>query len=111
MYGPTGWHVAFLLINFYQIYHLIQERKRLQLPDKHAEIASVFESLTDQELIDSLTRSTVADQDEVELVVEHNDVELSREEKAFRDIAFNRLSRGELLNLLVRRLHSSHQSS
>ncbi|MDB4732802.1 popeye domain-containing protein [Planctomicrobium sp.] len=111
MYGPAGWHVAFLIINAFQIHHLINERKRLRLSKEQEEVAKTYRGLSDKELVDSLTHSMVSDKDDAKILTKNNYQTLEMGEKAFRDIAFSRLSREELINLLVRRMSDEKEEA
>ena len=108
LYGPTGWHVAFLLINGYQIWRLLQERKRLRLSKKQERVGgATFDHLSREELLTLLTRvmSKSPESADRPLDVDAAAQEpLTRQEVVLRDIAFSRLSRGELLNLLTRKM-------
>lgn len=107
MYGPTFWHIAFLIINFYQIHHLIGERRRLRLSREQEEASEMLDHLSDDELVDALTHAIYSDQDDLEIVTRDSERVLTPDEIALRDIAFRRLSRGELVNLLTRRMWAS----
>lgn len=111
MYGPAGWHVAFLVINIYQIHHLIGERRRLRLTKEQEAKAAEYRKLSDKELVDSVTHSLVSDKQEAKILTKGNYQTLEMGEKAFRDIAFSRLSREELINLLVRRMDHKEQQA
>lgn len=111
MYGPAGWHVAFLVINAFQIHHLINERKRLRLSKEQEEVAKSYRELSDKELVDSLTHSMVSDKDDAKILTRNTYETLEMGEKAFRDIAFSRLSREELINLLVRRMSDEKEEA
>jgi hypothetical protein len=105
MYGPTFWHAAFLVINLYQIRHLLGERRRLRLTsEQEAMSRAMLDGLSDEELVNTLTHAVHSGGDDVELLTTDADRELSADEIAMRDIAFSRLCRGELINLLARRL-------
>lgn len=108
MYGPAFWHAVFLLINLYQIKHLIGERHRLALNDRQRVVSrGMLEGMTEEELRNSLTHAVYTNSDRVELLTDQSKIELTPDEIAFRDIAFSRLSRNELINLLSRRVWQS----
>ena len=109
MYGPTFWHVAFLLINFYQIRRLLSERRRLKL-SREQEIAgrAMLGGLNDGELADSLAHAVRSGKSgELEIFTDSDGHQLTEDEAALRDIAFANLSRAELMNLLSRRAWST----
>jgi hypothetical protein len=104
LYGPTVWHVAFLLINLVQIWRLIGERRRLRLTEEQERVGeAAFRDLSREELVTLLTRAVWRPRRLHELEPVCGD-RLTREERVLQAIAFNRLSRKELLNLLTRRL-------
>lgn len=108
MYGPTFWHVAFILINFVQIYWLIVERRRLALSREQEVVRrAMLEGLTDEELANTLAHAVMNDHEDIPLITNGSSVVLSADELALRDIAFSRLSRAEIINLLSRRVWSS----
>ena len=108
MYGPTGWHVLFLVINGVQIRRLIAERRRLMLTAKQERIGdATFHDLSREELLNLLTHIM---SQSVEPPESTNDIQetchqpLSKQEGVLRDLAFNHLSRADILNLLTRRM-------
>lgn len=108
MYGPTLWHIVFLLINGYMIWRLVIERRRLELTAEQERIAkAAFEKLSREELLTLLTRVMYSNPKRVRDVGKACQAELTPEEQVLRDVAFSRLSRKELLNLLTRKLWGS----
>jgi hypothetical protein len=108
MYGPSFWHAAFLAINLYQIHHLLGERRRLRLTSEQEAVSrTLLDGLSDEELVNTLTHALYSGGNDVELLTTGAGRELSDDEIAMRDIAFSRLSRGELINLLARRVWTS----
>jgi hypothetical protein len=108
MYGPSAWHILFLLINAVQIRRLIVERRRLMLTDKQERIGeATFHDLSRDELLNLLTHvmaqgaEALKSPDEIQQTSQQP---LSRQEAVLRDIAFNHLSRADILNLLTRRM-------
>jgi hypothetical protein len=99
-YGPMTWHVCFLVINGYQIRRLLRDRRRQMLTAKQ-------ENLSDDELLTLLTHVMVRKPEGQPDVDALAHLPLNKEEQILRDLAFSRLSRGELVNLLTRRLWSS----
>lgn len=105
MYGPTGWHVVFLLINAVQICRLVQERRRLELTREQQAIAeAAFKELSRDEMLNLLTRAMCSRVDWIRDLAQAARQPLSADEQVVRDIAFRSLSRKELVNLLTRRL-------
>jgi hypothetical protein len=105
LYGPTVWHVVFLMINGVQIHRLIKERRRLMLPpqvEKAAEDAC--RGLSRDQLLTLLTRAMWAHPDTMQDVRRTLKQPLSAEERVMRDMALGHLTRKEMLNLLTRRL-------
>jgi hypothetical protein len=105
MYGPTVWHVAFLLINGVQIRRLILERRRLNLSAERERLArEAFKDLNRDEMLNLLTRAMCAQAEKLPDLRQAASQPLTEDEQVVRDIAFRGLSRKELLNLLTRRL-------
>jgi hypothetical protein len=108
MYGPTAWHVGFLLINGVQICRLVQERRRLNLSKERERLAEVaFKDLSRDEMLNLLTRAMCAQADRLPDLDRAARLPLSEDEQVVRDIAFRGLSRKDLVNLLTRRLWHS----
>lgn len=108
LYGPTAWHVLFLLINGYQIYQLLAERRKLRLTEEQEKYcASTFRDVSRDELLTLLVRVMCRNPETIRDIHQICRQPLTQEETVFRDIAFRRLARNELLNLLTRRLWSS----
>src|SRR5262245_57500396 len=108
MYGPTVWHVTFLLINVVQIRRLILERRRLKLSEERERLArEAFKDLKRDEMLNLLTRAMCAQAERLPDLREAAQQPLSEDEQVVRDIAFRGLSNKELLNLLTRRLWNS----
>jgi hypothetical protein len=108
LYGPTAWHVVFLVINGVQIRRLVLERRRLMLTEEQERLGeATFHDRSREELLTLLTRvmyeqpGTLRD---IDLLCKPP---LNKDEAVLRDLAFSRLSRRELLNLLTRRLWNS----
>src|SRR4051812_9627380 len=100
LYGPTAWHVVFLAINGLQIWRLVLERRELTLSAEQERVGeATFHGLSREELLTLLTRAVCEEPDRLRDVRRACRHELTAEERALRDIAFSRLSRGELLNL------------
>jgi hypothetical protein len=105
MYGPAVWHVAFLVINGFQIAALIRERRALALTEEQERVGlATLEHLPREELLNLLTRAVHANPATLLELEQAAQQPLSPEERALRDIAFSRLSKRDLVNLSVRRL-------
>lgn len=108
MYGPTAWHLVFLLINGVQIRGLILARRRLNLSKEREKVAEeAFKDLSRDEMLNLLTRAMCAQADRLPDLQRAARQPLSEDEQVVRDIAFRGLSRKELVNLLTRRLGQS----
>lgn len=108
MYGPTAWHVVFLLINAVQIRRLVYERRRVSLSEDRARVAqAAFKDLSRDEMLNLLTRAMCAQAEKLPDLRRAAREPLSEDEQVVRDIAFRGLSNKELLNLLTRRLWNS----
>lgn len=107
MYGPLFWHVAFLGINLWQIRSLVRQREQLRLTGEQAALSAEFAHLSDAQLADLVTRVYHSGTEALENAAHRRGVQLSPDEHALREIAFSRLSRTELLNLLARRMWKS----
>ena len=108
LYGPSVWHVVFLVINGVQICRLRRERRQLMLTEEQERLAeATFHDLSRDELLTLLTRATHHKIVALQNLSQISRQPLDKEERALRDIAFSRLSRKELLNLLTRRLWNS----
>jgi len=105
LYGCIIWHMVFLIINSYQIWRLIVERRALMLTKKQERIGeATFHDLSREELLTLLTRAMCEPAERVSDIHQACQTALTKEEQVLRDIAFSRLSRNELLNLLTRRM-------
>ena len=108
LYGPTVWHVTFILINVVQIRRLVLERRRLGLSEERERLArEAFKDLSRDEMLNLLTRAMCAQAERLPDLRQAARQPLSEDEQVVRDIAFRGLSRKELLNLLTRRLWNS----
>jgi hypothetical protein len=107
-YGPSTWHVCFLVINGYQIWRLVRERRKQMLSAKQEKVGgAVFQDLSRDELLTLLSHvmcKTPEGRPDIQAICGQP---LNKEEQILRDLAFSRLSRGELLNLLTRRMWNS----
>jgi len=108
MYGPTAWHVLFLVINGFQIWRLVLDRRRLMLTKKQERVGeATFHDLSREELLTLLTHVMSKTP---EISGRPLDIHqachqpLTRQEGVLRDLAFSHLSRSDLLNLLTRRM-------
>ena len=105
LYGPTAWHVVFLIINAVQIVRLVRERRAFELtPEQENVAAAAFRGLSRDELVTLLARAMCRDPECLRDIPASCRQPLTPEEQALRDIAFSRLSRREIKNLLTRKL-------
>lgn len=108
MYGPTAWHLAFLLINIIQIGRLIRERRRMTLSAEQQAVArAAFADLSRAEMLTLLTWALCAPDKCLPDLRRAARLPLSEDEQVVRDMALSGLSRSELVNLLARRLWRS----
>lgn len=108
MYGPTAWHVVFVLINVMQIRRLVVERRRLKLSREREQVAqAAFKDLSRDEMLNLLTRAMCTQAERLPDLRKAAREPLSEDEQVVRDIAFRGLSNKEVLNLLTRRLWHS----
>jgi hypothetical protein len=108
LYGPTFWHVVFLVINGVQIWRLVLERRQLMLTKEQERFGEeTFQGLTREELLTLLTRAMNEKPERLQDIDQICHEPLSKDERVLRDIAFSRLSRQELLNLVTRRFWNS----
>lgn len=108
LYSCIAWQFAFLLINFVQIRGLVLERRQLQLSCEQERLGyAAFQDRSREQLVALLSRTIcAAGVPQCDLSLNCGEP-LTDEERALREIAFSRLSRKELLNLLTRRLWRS----
>jgi hypothetical protein len=105
LYGPTVWHILFLMINALQIWRLVVERRKRMLPAEQQLIANTaFKNLSRDQLLTLLTRSMCEHPERVRDLQKIVKKPLTADEQLVRDLAFSHLSRKDLLNLLTRRL-------
>ncbi len=105
LYGPVVWQSLFLVINLAQIYRLVLERRQLRLTAEQERLcAATFQHRSREELLMLLTRVVHERSRALHDIEQVARRPLNTEERALRDIAFSRLSRYELLNLLTRRV-------
>lgn len=102
LYGPTFWHIVFLLINIVQIGRLIRARRESRLSDTQEQVAEdVFSHYSREQLVDLLTYS-VSNTDDV--LVGEQSIVLSPDDLILKRMAFEHLATDELVNLLTRRM-------
>ena len=105
LYGPAGWHVVFLGINFYQIYRLIQVRRQMRLPtDRLVASESAVEDLSRDELVDLLTHELFGKVETNDDLRQAAHRKLDADEEVLKRMVLSNLSRSELTNLLARRM-------
>jgi hypothetical protein len=108
LYGPTFWHVVFLVINGFQIWRLVLERRQLMLTKEQERFCeATFQGLSREELLTLLTRAMGEKPERLQDIDKIGTVQLSKDEQILRNLAFSHLSRQELLNLLTRRFWNS----
>jgi hypothetical protein len=108
LYGPAVWHVVFLGINVVQIRNLLIERRQLTLSEEQEQVGEeMFRGYSREQLLTLLTRAMCKSPKKLQEFDELCASPLTPEERVLRDIAFSRLSRKDLLNLLTRRLWNS----
>jgi len=107
-YGPSAWHVGFLVINGYQIWRLLRERRQRMLTAKQVKVGgAAFQNLSREELLNLLSHVMCKNPEGPPDIATICRQSLNKEEQVLRDLAFSRLSRNELLNLLTRRMWNS----
>jgi hypothetical protein len=105
LYGPMAWHVVFLAINGVQIWRVVLERRELMLTEEQEMVAAAtFREFSRDELVTLLTRLASRKPARLRDIPQVCQEQLTVDERALRDIAFSRLSRPELMNLVTRRL-------
>ncbi len=108
LYGPSAWHVCFLGINGFQIWRLVRKRRRRRLTAKQEKVGeATFHDLSRDELLTLLSHVMCKNTPSQADIQEISHRSLNKEEQILCDLAFSRLSRGELLNLLTRRMWNS----
>lgn len=108
LYGPTVWHVVFLVINMVQIRSLLIQRRQQMLSEEQERVGeAVFHDLSRDELLTLLTHVTYETPGHLSDLHQICDQKLTQDEQVLRDLAFASLSRKDLLNLLTRRLWNS----
>lgn len=102
--GPFAWHIVFLLINCYQIYQLILERRETDLSPAMAKVAEVaLEDMDREQLVTLLARDMASRHSGADLRNRSGRRKISKDEKILRQLVLDRLSRAELINLVTRR--------
>jgi Popeye protein conserved region len=108
LYGPTLWHVVFLLINGVQIRRLVRERRQLRLTAEQERFsAAAFGDLSREELLTLLTHVLHEEPARLREIGPISHRPLSEDERVLRDVALGHLTRAELVNLLTRRFWNS----
>ena len=107
-YGPSTWHVCFLVINGYQIGRLVRERRKQMLTAKQEKIGgAAFHDLSRDELLNLLSHvmcKTPEGRPDIQAICHKP---LNKEERVLQRLAFSGLSRLISLNLLTRRMWNS----
>lgn len=108
LYGPSVWHVVFLVINGYQIRSLLIQRRQQMLTEEQERLGeAAFHDLSRDELLTLLTHVTYEKPGTLISIRQICEQQLTPDERVLRDLAFAGLSRSELLNLLTRRMWNS----
>lgn len=108
LYGPTIWHVVFLVINGVQIWRLVLERRQLRLTAEQERFsAAAFRDLSRDELLTLLTHVLHEEPERLPDIGRICHRPLSGDERVLRDLALSHLTRAELLNLVTRRFWNS----
>ncbi|WP_406694470.1 hypothetical protein V5E97_25690 [Singulisphaera sp. Ch08] len=108
LYGPSVWHVVFLVINAFQIRSLLVQRRQQMLTEEQERLGeAAFHDLSRDELLTLLTHVTYETPGRLANIKQICHQQLTQDERVLRDLAFAGLSRGELLNLLTRRMWNS----
>lgn len=108
MFAPASWMGVFLAVNCVQIARTVRERNDQRLTDDQMEISSLLsERLSRKDMLNVLTKSMCQSDRRTTLLEQCRKISLNREEKVVRDMAFDRLSDQELVNLIVRRFWKS----
>lgn len=108
LFGPSVWHVVFLVINLLQIRSLLIQRRQQMLTEEQERLGeAAFHDLTRDELLTLLTHVTYEGTGRLANIQQVCHQQLNQDERVLRDLAFAGLSRGELLNLLTRRMWNS----
>lgn len=105
MYGPAGWHAVFLVINVYQIWRLIEERRTTDLSrSKQLVSEKAVADLTREELGNVLASEITGNLDRRRDLKVTAHQELTDEEQVVKQMVIERLTRKEIVNLLARRM-------
>ncbi|MGV3486816.1 MAG: hypothetical protein ACO1RT_20540 [Planctomycetaceae bacterium] len=108
MFAPASWMAIFLIVNLVQILRISRDRTQLRLSPRQAHVSSMLlKRVSRNELLNILTKSLCEGRQESDLLERRGEIELNAEQQLVRDLAFDRLSDGELVNLIVRRFWRS----
>jgi hypothetical protein len=108
MFAPASWMGVFLLVNFVQIVRISRERRNLRLtPQQERVCAMMLDRVSRDEMLNILTKSICEGKAEPTLLERRDAIQLNSEEQLVKNLAFDRLSDGELVNLIVRRFWRS----
>lgn len=108
MFAPASWMGLFLLVNVVQMIRLSRERRNLRLTPRQERFATAtLGRLSRDQLLNILTKSICEGTSEPALLERPGEIELTAEQQVVRQMAFERLSDGELINLIVRRFWRS----
>ena len=108
MFAPASWMGVFLVVNFVQILRTIRERSDTRLSADQEEIGSLLlQRLSREDMLNILTKSMCDSDRRSKLLEKSKEITLNEEERIVRNMAFDRLSDQELINLIVRRFWKS----
>lgn len=100
----ASWMSVFLAVNLVQIARVAIERRKNRLNRKQEAISRLMlEEMDREQLMNILTRSLYENRTDPTLFNHSDDNDLDDDARVVRDVAFDRLSKGELVQLIVRR--------
>lgn len=105
LYGPAAWHAVFLVINIYQIYRLIEERRVTNLPPSKERVSNeAVADLSRESLVNVLAQEMTGKADRRCDLKSISQQELDDSARVLKQMVLERLSRREIINLLSRRM-------
>jgi hypothetical protein len=108
MFTPAAWMGVFLVVNLIQIGFILRERQAMRLSPEQIEAGrALLERLGRQDMLNVLTKSVCEGDRSLALLEPDDALELTSEQRIMRDLAFDRLSDQELMNLIIRRFWRS----
>ena len=104
MFAPASWMGVFLVVNLFQIIRISRDRTQLRLSPQQTHVSSLLlKRVSRHDLLNILTKSLCEGGHDSKLLERPGEIVLSADQQLVRDLAFDRLSDGELVNLIVRR--------